>query len=113
MSELLFVRVHVDGAEVWVNARRILTVIPHAERGAILRMNAGPAVETDEDVDEVLELFRGPGDDTTPFLVDFLRGIDPDELEKVALSRAGGWGEQRSLTGVMLDVLAEWVGGGG
>lgn len=58
MSDLLFIAVHIEGTEVWVNARRILTVLPAADGHAILGMNAGPALEADETVAEVLDRLR-------------------------------------------------------
>lgn len=64
--ELVFVRVHVGGDEMWVNARRILSITwgtgPVANgvgrAGAVIRMNYGPAIVTQEDPDEVLDMLR-------------------------------------------------------
>lgn len=55
MSDLLFIRVHVDNTEVWVNARRIVTILPTEDGTAILGMNAGPAIVADEDVATILD----------------------------------------------------------
>lgn len=64
--ELVFVRVHVGGDEMWVNARRILSITwgtgPVANgvgrAGSVIRMNYGPAIVTQEDPDEVLDMLR-------------------------------------------------------
>jgi allantoicase len=61
VSDLVFVRVHVDGSEVWVNARRILSIWPDGGR-ARLHLNYGPPIVTQEDPDEILDMLRRAGD---------------------------------------------------
>lgn len=57
MTALVFVCVHVDGQEVWVNARRILSIWPDGVR-ARLCLNYGPPIVTQEDPAEILDMLH-------------------------------------------------------